>query len=123
MIDPVLDSTALAELRNAAGQDFVDALFMQIKADFARLHDAALGQTRHLGPAATPEYGEIHRTVHELKGLAVTVGARDLAEACAQCEELARNKDKMALSLALPGIIRLANTVRIELEQSIAEGR
>jgi HPt (histidine-containing phosphotransfer) domain-containing protein len=123
MIDPVLDSAALAELRNAAGQDIVEVLFSQIKMDFARLHDAALAQTRHLGPASQPEFAEIHRIVHELKGLSVTVGARELSEACAHAEEHARQSDKAALALALPAIVRLANAVRIALEQTVGENR
>jgi HPt (histidine-containing phosphotransfer) domain-containing protein len=120
MSDTFLDRAALAELTEAAGAEFASVLFTQIRADFARLHDAALLQMRTFSPPATPDWDTTHRIVHEMKGLSLTVGAIQLAQTCAQAETLAQNKDLVTLSRTLPEIIGVCDRVRIELEQCIA---
>lgn len=115
-----VDPSTLAELRDAAGEDFARTLFGQIRADFARLHDAALAQMRSFGPSGAPDFDLTRRVVHELKGLSLTVGAHRLAEVCAEAEGMAQQRDTQALAKALPDIIAQCDRVRIELEQSIA---
>lgn len=120
MSDTFLDRAALAELHDAAGEEFASVLFTQIRADFARLHDAALGQMRDFSPTKTPDFDTTRRVVHEMKGLSLTVGAKTLAQTCAEAEILAQNNDLSSLSQVLPDIIGLCGRVRIELEQCIA---
>ena len=113
----ILDTSTLVALQDAAGQEFAQALFKQIRADFGRLHDTALAQMRNFGRAGTPDFEATRRTVHELKGLSLTVGASPLATACSDAETLAQHKDTDGLRTALPEIIALCNRVRVELEQ------
>lgn len=120
MSDTFLDRTALADLQDTAGPDFASALFTQIRADFARLHDEALGHMRDYRPSGAPDFDATRRLVHEMKGLSLTVGANILAQACADAEVLAQDKNLNALAQALPEIISLCDRVRIELEQCIA---
>lgn len=121
MLDSFLDRAAIAELNEAAGEEFAAVLFTQIRADFARLHDATLAQMRDFSPLKSPDFDTTRRIVHEMKGLSLTVGALKLAEACAEGETLAQHKDLTALSRLLPDIIGLCDRVRIELEQCIVE--
>jgi HPt (histidine-containing phosphotransfer) domain-containing protein len=120
MTDSFLDRTALADLHDAAGPEFANVLFTQIRADFARLHDDALAKLREYAPNSAPEFDATRRVAHEMKGLALTVGATALAKACAETENLAHEKDMTALTRVLPEVIALCDRVRIELEQCIA---
>jgi HPt (histidine-containing phosphotransfer) domain-containing protein len=117
-----LDLNALRDLRDAGGAEFAAALFAQIRADFARLHDQILTMLGTLASGPGARHDHIRSAVHELKGLALTVGAGALSDACAEAEALAQQKDDAALLAVLPDIIGLCDKVRIELERSIAGG-
>jgi HPt (histidine-containing phosphotransfer) domain-containing protein len=120
MTDTLLDRSALADLQETAGPEFANVLFTQIRADFARLHDEVLRQTRGYAPSAEPDFEATRRVVHEMKGLSLTVGAATLAQTCADAEILAQGRDLGALKGVLPDIIAQCGRVRIELEQCIA---
>lgn len=120
MADGAIDSVTIRELYQAAGAEFAQTLFAQIRADFARLHDALLGQMMSFSDTGGPEFEVIRKTAHELKGLALTVGANRLADACANAEGLAQKKDATRLSESVSGMISLCAQVRIELARSFA---
>lgn len=66
---PVVDRATLEHLLNVGGAELRPALAAQICADFARLAAAIQG----------PDGTHVARAAHELKGLAATVGAANLA--------------------------------------------
>lgn len=115
-----MDANLLNELREAGGSDFASALFEQIGTDFARLHDALLTEIGTLSAAQDHELTRVRRLCHELKGLALTVGATALVNACAEAEALAQGSCQNLVLAALPGILGLCDEVRIELQRCIA---
>jgi HPt (histidine-containing phosphotransfer) domain-containing protein len=115
-----LDAKLLNELREAGGSDFAASLFEQIATDFARLHDALLAEIGGLSAHPDRDLSQVRRLSHELKGLALTVGATALSEACAGIEALAQQKAHGPLLADLPGIVGLCDQVRIELQRCIA---
>ena len=120
MTHSVLDDTLLNELRDAGGADFAATLFEQIGADFARLHDALLGEIGSLSANPESDLSRARRLCHEQKGLALTVGAVALANACAEAEALAQQGNQPMVLAALPVILGLCDQVRIELQRCIA---
>jgi len=66
---PAIDAATLEPLLDMGGPDLRVALCAQLTADFQRLN-AAIGD---------PDGAQVTRAVHELKGLASTVGAGRLA--------------------------------------------
>lgn len=96
MSKSLLDRAVLIDLHNTAGPEFAALLFTQIRADFARLHDDALGQMRTYMPSGAPDFDATRLLVHEMKGLSLTVGATALAQACAEAEDLAQQEYESA---------------------------
>ncbi|MGD7552058.1 hypothetical protein ACQCP0_25800, partial [Ralstonia pseudosolanacearum] len=64
-------------------------------------------------------FKEIHMLAHELKGLALTIGANILPDISLRAENLAQQKEGAALVALFPDLIRECGHVRTALSQYI----
>ncbi|MDD7969740.1 Hpt domain-containing protein [Roseinatronobacter alkalisoli] len=119
MTSEVLDHETLAALLEAGGIEIAAALAEQLTNDFTRIHDSADAQISRLDLGEKPDFKAIHMIAHEMKGLALTIGAHKLADVSLRAEVLARDKDGEALASHLPEFTALCDRVRDALEQSI----
>ncbi|MGP9789403.1 Hpt domain-containing protein [Roseinatronobacter sp. NSM] len=119
MTDAVLDPEVFLALLDTGGSELAAELAEQLAQDFARIHgalaDAQTAWNRH----ADWNFKEIHMLAHELKGLALTIGANNLPETSLRAETLAKQKEGATLAAVFPALIRECGQVRAALAQYI----
>ncbi len=93
------DPDTLAQLTGGDDPQLDSALREQLSRDLTRCAEA-------LG--AGPDPAGARAAAHELKGIALTIGAHTLAADCARAEALCDARDTAALRTALPDIAALA---------------
>ena len=98
-----VETTTLNALLNMGGPDLRADLCGQLIADFTRLRDAI----------ATDDSAAVARAAHEVKGLALTVGAANLAS-------LATGLDGAALRLPRSSLGRQISTLENEIDSVLS---
>lgn len=100
---PAIEPSALAQLFAMGGDDLRIALRAQLLTDFSRLREAV----------AQRDPQKTGRAIHELKGLAGTVGAHRLAD-------LSRRLDGMGSDLRGEARSVLTEALRLEIDAVLA---
>lgn len=116
MTSEVLDQKTFLDLLETGGSDVAAALAEQLEQDFTRLHSDLQA---HLPLGTAVNFRAIHLIAHEMKGLALTVGAHVLPEISLRAEKLAQSKDSAALAATLPEMVAECDRVRTALSQCI----
>jgi HPt (histidine-containing phosphotransfer) domain-containing protein len=98
-----VDTATLTALLNMGGPDLRADLCAQLIADFSRLRDAM----------GTDDGAAVARAAHEVKGLALTVGAANLAS-------LATGLDGAALRLPRSSLGRQISTLENEIDSVLS---
>ncbi|MCC5958669.1 MAG: hypothetical protein JJU08_04970 [Rhodobacteraceae bacterium] len=119
MTSEALDRKIFLALLETGGSDVAAALAEQLTQDFARLHSDLQAYLPIPDSGADLNFQAIYMTAHEMKGLALTVGAVALPELSLRAEKMAQNKDGAALAVALPEVIDESDRVRTALTQFI----
>lgn len=119
MTSEVLDSKVFLALLETGGSDVAAALGEQLKQDFTRLHSDLQAHLPVPNSGAGLNFQAIYMIAHEMKGLALTIGAVALPDLSLRTEKLAQNKDGAALAVVLPDVIDECDRVRTALAQSI----
>ncbi|WFE76209.1 Hpt domain-containing protein [Roseinatronobacter sp. S2] len=119
MTSDALDRKIFLALLETGGSDVAAALAEQLTQDFARLHSDLQAHLSVSNSGTDLNFQAIYMIAHEMKGLALTIGAVALPELSLRAEKMAQNKDGAALAAALPEVIDECDRVRTALAQFI----
>lgn len=110
--------TVLRDVMDGLDPQAVEQIAEQIKQDIDRLNGRLTQSARLLETGKLLDFTLLGRHLHELRGLALTLGASDLIQSCLQAERHANERDRSELSGAIKAVLaetqRASDTLRAE---------
>ena len=97
MTDNIIDSKLLAEFLAMGGPEIRAFLLSQIQTDLCRCRAVIAAQQGNIG-----DLSALRNAAHEMKGLAATIGAVNLAQSAENVERLCAAGDTAQLEPLLP---------------------